>query len=399
MGFTEAFLKGHASGLAAKQQREQHEADLERRKLERDELALRIKKSKHDDAVSDYELRRKDAETQYSLLNGSGDPEDENAPEPEAVQFPSFNNPDTGETVSPGFKAQPLSARKILSSRLAAMRLEGATKNETEAVPVPKGVVPGVEGKVHPKLLTAATEMAQSRMTASTAASNRENAMNIAELPYTKMGGSGGSIDQIADAVHGGQYKITDVPSKMRTQVMSSLADRGKVVIPPNVREKLDAFNPAVSALDKLEVTLNAATNPKAGAAERAAALLQFRAESSGFTRLVGRSLGEKGMFTDQDAAAFERLMSTGVAGAVLAPDMAKKRLSDLRDFIGQIQEREIGEFFSRQGNAGKVPGPGNLPAKDPGKIRTRHSKSTGRSQWSEDGIKWNEGVPPTGAQ
>ena len=363
MAFADLFLEGASRGAQMRRMREQAAHEDESRKLEIARLKLEGKFKQHQLAGE-----------RFKALEGTEPPIPMVQHSP--VDFPQIDFPEEyGGGSAPGFSMTPRTPSEILKERLATLTMEGKAKALENDIPTSAfqsdflqrmGINPQAES-VDPAMLTAGASMygADQRLKGSKlTAGSRVQAANIAAgaiagLPPTaNQDGIGMWAGQLAE----GRTTIGQIPDRQpgfpkggyRTAVMLRLHQTGQKPLPPAMLEKMNSFIPAETAIAKLEDTLDRYANPNLSPGERAQALLQFRAEREGFTRLVGRAMGEKGVFTDQDAAAFATLLAPNVLITGVAPGFAKDRLGEVRKVMENIREREFAGYFN---NAPGAPG------------------------------------------
>lgn len=158
-----------------------------------------------------------------------------------------------------------------------------------------------------------------------------------------------------------GEAKLAQVPLRERTKVVNKMFGMNLAILTPQMESKLDQFHEASQALSKIEEDLAGLREAKT-AAEKLEWATQLNADVNGLSRTVGRSLGEKGVFTDADKKDFASIVGFGAGlmpggaavGALFAPDAADARLKKLQDFMEKVKTERIKSFSKRTG--GRMP-------------------------------------------
>jgi hypothetical protein len=158
-----------------------------------------------------------------------------------------------------------------------------------------------------------------------------------------------GDIDGLAQQVASGQIKATNLPPKTRQTVLAKLSKDGTAIPDQKFFEKIDQFSTAQSLLGSLKESITKFQNAK-GIMDSTQALAQVGAERSAFARLVGRSLGEKGVFTDQDKEDFARILSTSMPVLAWAPTWSQDRADRLSKVLDRVRQRTIDDLEKRTG-------------------------------------------------
>ena len=129
---------------------------------------------------------------------------------------------------------------------------------------------------------------------------------------------------------------------------------------------QLDDFTKAEGSIDEIEGALGRFkqaswfTSPM----EKGLAANELRSKVSGLSTSIGRTLGERGVFTDADRATFKQILNPGLVLTDLAPEEADKRLNDLRNFVNYVKEKKIKSY--QMVNPGTVFGGGGGPSLPP---------------------------------
>lgn len=116
--------------------------------------------------------------------------------------------------------------------------------------------------------------------------------------------------------------------------------DRLKAI---TMRSKLNQFIAAKTALQAYEETLKEYTQASYVSDPIGTEKIRQRlsAQADGFTRIVGRALGEKGVFTDRDAENFRKIIGPGTFVTTVAPSFAWDRLAKAKEVLAEIGEAE----------------------------------------------------------
>jgi hypothetical protein len=166
-------------------------------------------------------------------------------------------------------------------------------------------------------------------------------------------------ITAMASQVVSGQITYGSVPARYKPAVSALVAAQGGSIIPGKVRERMTEFNSADAALESIESALvrwEQAQTPE----EKTKAAINFNGKVQGFSTIIGRSVGNKGVFTDQDQARMESTIQgfpgkAGVAYSLSDPEETKRRLSEVHGLFNEISTREFDQYLS--GSAGWRPG------------------------------------------
>lgn len=156
---------------------------------------------------------------------------------------------------------------------------------------------------------------------------------------YTQRGIAGRAEDAQAEAwkrllrtqenLFSRQQAITD-----RQKEMAEF--RFKLQSNQKLRAELQQTLAAETVLDKFEKTLAEWLNDKSVANG-----IRLRAQREAFSRLLGRALGEKGVFTDYDKADFARVLGPGLVLSTADPQLAYQQIEDIRTLLNDIKKRK----------------------------------------------------------
>jgi hypothetical protein len=172
-------------------------------------------------------------------------------------------------------------------------------------------------------------------------------------------------LSSLAQQVASGQLKPSQIPGKpeYKRAVLAKIGMSGTAIPDPKFLEKMDQFSTAQSMMGSLTESINNFKNAK-GIVESTKALAQVSAEREAFSRLVGRSLGEKGVFTDQDKEDFARVLTTSTPVLAWAPSWSEERAKRLGKVMETVRKRTLDDFEKRSGakyrEGGRLTGAGN---------------------------------------
>ena len=156
------------------------------------------------------------------------------------------------------------------------------------------------------------------------------------------------AIDAMANQVATGQVQLSTIPvgGGVRIRVLINLATRGTAIPDKEILSKSMAFSDALSAVEELKSKLDVLINTDpVNVVDYGRALIEFDAMRNSFARNVGRSLGEKGVFTDQDKADFARLLGFGMPVTAVVPQFSRDRLLSLESFMSKTYERNFAAY------------------------------------------------------
>jgi len=162
-------------------------------------------------------------------------------------------------------------------------------------------------------------------------------------------GGDPAVVQEYADRLNSGQIKFSEVPRQARGEVLKAMGLSGKGILTQDMQGKLEQFTEANQAVQQIKQGIEDFTNAPMGT-QKLSKGLQLRANISALTRLVGRSLGEKGVFTDQDKADFEKLLSPGMVATMLDPQMARDRIGQVEALMQKVKQARLEQFAERSG-------------------------------------------------
>lgn len=78
---------------------------------------------------------------------------------------------------------------------------------------------------------------------------------------------------------------------------------------------------------------------------DKAEAYGDYKAQIKGFVTLIGRTAGEKGVFTKDDAERFQTLLKPSDIYTAFDPDYAAQRLKSAYDHLDEIRNRKVTEY------------------------------------------------------
>jgi hypothetical protein len=359
MAFADSFIHGFDVGHKRKLDQLRLEQEAEDRKLMVSKHKLEIDRIK----IHDKEAARKASFDEAEFYNKMFE-----VPGGTEVQVPEGGYGQPATSIQPtGMKSHLLGLADI--ERQKRMRTVSPELSKAAGVPA---------GEYDADVLREAGDTARTTATrASTereGALNRQNQLRVASIYSANKGttaaAGGGTpeaeLDNWAKMLNSGEATLSQVPlgrnGSFRNAVIQRLMGGNMAVMTPKMQEKLTQFIPANAAVDKIEETLSRMLNSEG--LEKGAASLQLAAEVKGLSRLVGRSIGEKGVFTDQDKNDFATLMMPGGSSwtapviAMMAPEMAADRLKNLRALMARVKQREFAGVEERTGGR-TLPGSG----------------------------------------
>ena len=190
---------------------------------------------------------------------------------------------------------------------------------------------------------------------------NTNNRMNTRMTLMREMA-AGGSVEAAtelwSDAVANGEAKLTEVPPILRSLVLKAKVDNGDTFVPPAVRKNLSEFNQGLAAVEEAKKWME-----KYIASGDISDGLMFRSKLKGFGTLVGRSVGNNGVFTDQDQERVETLLSPvpvlGAMGAPLAPGMSREAMRGVEELLDDVRTRNFDSYISKVGGKSVKPSGG----------------------------------------
>lgn len=166
------------------------------------------------------------------------------------------------------------------------------------------------------------------------------------QLMAGALGASSSAAAIWSDAIAGGEATVANIPPALRTGVLAERVSRGQVFVPPKVRDQLAAYKPAQEAMAELSRTMNDYID--SGFDPNKAILLE--AQRDGLTRLIGRGMGEVGVFTDQDSENMKSLTSSGFIQAKLFPEAAKTKMRQAQKLIDTVGDAKFGSYMQQRG-------------------------------------------------
>lgn len=153
-------------------------------------------------------------------------------------------------------------------------------------------------------------------------------------------------IDAMTEQLLTNQLSYKEIPSKLRPLVSLRVAQKNGIIIPPQLQEKLNQFSEArgvtSTVYDGLEdyVTAKGAAKVEAG--------YRLVNEVEGLTRIVGRAMGERGVFTDADKKDFTRIMSPGKILTLTTPELAQRWVRNVEEIFNRVENNRLQGFYRR---------------------------------------------------
>lgn len=374
MAFTDTFLQGFHVGRSHRENSERLKGEAEDRKLQRMKLKHEMDRLK----IQDAEAARKSGFEELQTLAQQPDPSEVNIP--------------AGGYGQPARTMQTPGMRAVLAETLAAKAKSEREGRMREVSPEAAGLMGVPAGSYDADVLQEAGATKRTQITrdamATEGARNRANQLEVARINASgrnpQVSADDDGLESWAKKLNTGQVSISNVPpgknGTYRNAVVQHLESTGRGIMTPKIKDRIDQFVNAKASLDKIEDTFERIQNAES-ASERLGATLQLNAEVTGLSRGVGRSLGEKGVFTDQDKLDMAKIIQPGGGGimtgilAHTAPEMGRDRIRQLRAFMDKVREREFkgfeeltgGEVLARDRTeaAGKQDGAGAKGRKD----------------------------------
>lgn len=153
-------------------------------------------------------------------------------------------------------------------------------------------------------------------------------------------------IDSFVEQVLTNQLEFTAIPAKLKPLVSLKIAQTGGVIVPEKLQGKLMQFTEAKEAVDTVQQAIQSYTSAEGTEAMWAAYNLNSKID--GLTRIVGRALGEKGVFTDADKADFRKLMSPGLLFTLSSPERASKWIEQVNGILNRVEQQQLQGFYQR---------------------------------------------------
>lgn len=197
------------------------------------------------------------------------------------------------------------------------------------------------------------------------AARSREN---IANLRYTQAKTLPPEVvDNMASKVATGEVPLSQipVPGGLRAAVLTNLATSDTAIPNKDLLAKLSQFNDAGGAVEELKARLAdvEAAQATGDPIAMARTVYEFDVARNAMSRFVGRAMGEKGVFTDQDKADFARLLGYGMVATAVIPSLSRDRLAGIDSIMERIYTRNFNEYEQRVGSKLKLgAGAKNVP-------------------------------------
>lgn len=406
--FAENFLKGYELGRNRKRQEELDKERAEDRKLEIQRQKLIMDRLK----IQDKEEARKAARGEVDWMStqpGVELPGPTEDGQPLAAQRHAPMIIPEGGYGQPAMEVAPQTlqakmAQKIQADRAARMRTVSPEMASLLDVPA---------GEYESDLLRAASEKRTAEDTqaaitrraemSDAAAMARERAGNQTQIDVANInakaradaaGGSIGDVEAMhwAQLLSTGEAKLPNVPSRLKRAVVNQMFGANMAVMTPKLEAKLDQFITAEASINHIQETLTRMNG--ASGMEKMSAALQLDTEVKALSRNIGRSMGEKGVFTDADKADFASLIGYG-AGApggaavwsMMAPEEAQKRIDAAIRLIEGVKQRELSNFSARTGgrNVAGATGSVGTSTRKKGERKTFANGNIG--EW--DGNSW----------
>lgn len=255
-------------------------------------------------------------------------------------------DPTTGEPVD--VSKLPAEKQAGIAHRRAQMELIDAQEEYTRTLPT----------RDSQKIQVAWAQVQVAQQNAQTAASR---AMIDAALYGNMLGGMPGGpgqgllgaptaidnpIASMAEQVLTKQIEFSAVPAKLKPLVSLEIAQNGGVIVPQTLQSKLMQFTEAREAVDTIYDSLESYIKSEGTGALWAG--YSYKAKVDALTRLVGRSLGEKGVFTDADKADFTKILSPGTILSLTNPERAQSWVREVEGIMNRVEAEQLQGFYQR---------------------------------------------------
>ena len=121
---------------------------------------------------------------------------------------------------------------------------------------------------------------------------------------------------------------------------------------PSSEFDKLDEGTAAMTAVDAVkqgvaEFQKTSLMHP----IDKAMAGVRLNNTMTALSRTVGRNMGEKGVFTDQDKADFTKFLGPGIIFSTLAPEEQTKRIELAETLLKKMIKTRVKTFYQRYGS------------------------------------------------
>lgn len=221
------------------------------------------------------------------------------------------------------------------------------------------GIPQGVES-VDPRLLDAATSRAN----------------NAASIAGARERQRSSPMDRVA--IRDGVGNVTGMWNKETNEYIPvpTGPQMRTTAIPVSELRRLDEGAEALQAVEEIKwqtqefQNINTLTSPF----EKAKAGIALNTTVTAMSRTVGRSLGEKGVFTDGDKEDFKTFLAPNIVYSTLSPGERTKRIEVAERLMTKLIRHRANNFYSRYGMLPEDKkhyldpvGPGATPRVDPG--------------------------------
>jgi len=154
-------------------------------------------------------------------------------------------------------------------------------------------------------------------------------------------------IQAMADQVLSNQIEFSAVPAKLKPGVSMRIAEQNGIIIPKDLNEKLSQFAEARAVTSEIYDALEDYIKAE-GIGGNAEAAYRLKNTVDGLTRLVGRALGEKGVFTDQDKADFRSLLAPSYVITLTTPEMAQRWVRRVEGVFDRVERNRLQGFYRK---------------------------------------------------
>lgn len=341
--------------LAARNAQREYQDNEDRLKIAKEEEKARreAEKNAKEEFKQQQELRQSEFEFQ-KLDSERKFKQSELAHQWDRAQaFKNMRNPTPGKPFSlqlpmgvdqPPMDVQPVTYDDLQQSEVDSdarhlsnsMALKAAPGEAPETYQIPPGFgLPGIDGTSQPApIIAAATSMHNARQAA--AAQDSRGERDRAPVVLRDI------VGNVTGVLNRQTMEITPIGQQgMRT-----------ATAPSSEFDKLDEGTAALNAVNAVkdgvvEFQRTSILNP----IDKAMSSVRLNNTMTALSRTVGRAMGEKGVFTDQDKADFTKFLGPGIIFSTLAPEEQTKRIELADGLIKKMIKTRVKTFYQRYGS------------------------------------------------
>ena len=171
---------------------------------------------------------------------------------------------------------------------------------------------------------------------------------------------------------------VTGILNRQSGEIMPVGGGQRTAAVPQGEFGKLDEGVAALTAIDAVkqgieEFQKTSLMDP----IDKAMAGMRLNNTATALSRTVGRNMGEKGVFTDQDKADFTRFLGPGIVLSTLSPAEQTKRITLAENLMKKLIKYRVNTFYQRYGSLPEdkmqfldKPTPGVTPGTKPNSLR-----------------------------